>query len=380
MKKMIAIAIACILLLAVLFSGCTSSTNVNATVPSSGTRTVTDLNNRSVEIPQNISKVAVFTSPLVQDMYIIGAQDRLCAITVATQKSSLLQKIDPRIKNMSAPRSTAGNINNEELLRADPDVCIGSIVDMEAVEKTTDIPTLQVASNDASFQTIKDELSYFGKLFGNEQKSEKYNQYLDGKLALLKARTSNLSEGQKPVVYFGFNPDHLTTYGGDTFMQERIEAAGCKNAAGNVSTLGGNEGGLMAISMEQVLSWDPDIIVIDNGKPEDLYNSTEWAQIKAVKNKRVYVLPVGMFIWNRPSAEAAVLIPEWLAITAYPDRFKDMTAGEEIRQFYSEIFEYELSEKDLDSILNPAPFGTGTGSGKGTGSGTGAGNGTGQKK
>jgi iron complex transport system substrate-binding protein len=369
MKKIIAIA--CILLLAVLYAGCTTSTNVSPTASPSGMRAITDLNNRTVEIPQNVSKVAVFTSPLVQDMYIIGAQDRLCAITTATQKSSLLQKIDPRIKNMSAPRSTVGNINTEELMRADPDICIGSIVDMEAVEKTTKIPTLEVSTNDASFKTVKDELSYFGKLFGNEQKAEKYNQYLDDRLALLQSRTSNLSDDQKPVVYFGFNPDHLTTYGGDTFMQERIGAAGCKNAAGSVTTLGGSEGGLMAMSLEQILSWDPDIIVIDNGKPEDLYNSTEWAQIKAVKNKRVYVLPSGMFLWNRPSAESAVLIPEWLAITAYPDRFNDMTARNEIREFYTEIFEYNLSEQDLNNILNPPAFGSGPGTGSGSGPGNG---------
>lgn len=378
MKKIIAIA--CVLLLAVLCAGCTASTNVSPTASPSDTRAITDLNKRTVEIPLDISKVAVFTSPLVQDMYIIGAQDRLCAITTATQKSSLLQKMDPRIMNISAPRSTAGNINAEELVRADPDICIGSIVDMEAVEKSTKIPTLQVSTNDASFETIKDEVSYFGKLFGNEPKAEAYNQYLDDTLALLKSKTSSLSDDEKLVVYFGFNPDHLTTYGGDTFMQERIDAAGCKNAAEEVSTLGGNEGGLQAVSMEQILKWDPDIIIIDNGKPEDLYNSTQWAQIKAVKNKNVYLLPAGMFIWNRPSAEAAVLLPEWLAITAYPDRFNDMTAREEIRQFYTEIFEYDLSAKDLDNIINPPAFGLGSGPGTGTGSGSGAGNGTGQKK
>lgn len=378
MKKIIAIA--CVLLLAVLCAGCTASTNVSPTASPSDTRAITDLNKRTVEIPLDISKVAVFTSPLVQDMYIIGAQDRLCAITTATQKSSLLQKMDPRIMNISAPRSTAGNINAEELVRADPDICIGSIVDMEAVEKSTKIPTLQVSTNDASFETIKDEVSYFGKLFGNEPKAEAYNQYLDDTLALLKSKTSSLSDDQKLIVYFGFNPDHLTTYGGDTFMQERIDAAGCKNAAEEVSTLGGNEGGLQAVSMEQILKWDPDIIIIDNGKPEDLYNSTQWAQIKAVKNKNVYLLPAGMFIWNRPSAEAAVLLPEWLAITAYPDRFNDMTAREEIRQFYTEIFEYDLSAKDLDNIINPPAFGLGSGPGTGTGSGSGAGNGTGQKK
>jgi iron complex transport system substrate-binding protein len=382
MRKLTILAIG-LVIFSILSAGClsqTSGTTNTATPQAAGTRTITDLSNRTVEIPVTINKIAVFTSPLVQDMYIIGEQDKLCAITTATQKSQLLQKMDPRIANMSAPRSTVGNINMEELLKADPDICIGSNIDMEAVRNSTHIPTLEVTGNDASFNTIKSEVSYFGHLLGNDAKANAYNTYLDNKLALLTSKVSGISDDKRLKVYFGFNPDHLTTYGGDTFMQERIEAAGCKNAARNVSTLGGSEGGLQTVSMEQILSWDPDIIVIDYGKPEDLYNSSQWNKISAVKNKRVYVLPQGMFLWNRPSAESAVLLPEWLAITAYPDQFKDMSAQNEIKQFYKEIFGYDLSEQDLKGILNPAPLsgpGSGTGMGGGMGGGKGSGSGSG---
>ena len=47
----------------------------------------------------------------------------------------------------------------------------------------------------------------------------------------------------------------------------------------------------------------------------------------------------------------------------------------EVRNFYAEIFKYNLTDQDISDILNPKgnymQGGTGTGTGSGTGTGTG---------
>ena len=151
----------------------------------------------------------------------------------------------------------------------------------------------------------------------------------------------------------GYNPDHLTTFGGDTFMNEWIQAGGCLNAAQPISSLNGREGGLATVSMEQILSWNPDIIVIDTGKPQDLYNDATWSKLTAVKNKKVYVLPVGMFIWSRSSSEAAAMLPIWLALTAYPDKFPNDSMDKQLKKFYNEVINYNLTDDQIKTILNP---------------------------
>ncbi len=74
-------------------------------------------------------------------------------------------------------------------------------------------------------------------------------------------------------------------------MQERIEIAGCLNAAQSVTTIGQRTGlhsGLGEVSMEQVLDWNPDILVINHGTPDEVYADPRWQQIQAVANRQVY--------------------------------------------------------------------------------------------
>ena len=104
--------------------------------------------------------------------------------------------------------------------------------------------------------------------------------------------------------------------------------------------------------MEQLLAWDPEIVVIDIGEPEDIYNGPLWQDVSAVKNGKLYRQPNGMFIFNRPSAESAVLYPLWFVMKAYPDRFSDISIEDEIINFYSTIFDYDLSEEELELLLD----------------------------
>ena len=371
MKKRLTIVVALMVLAAVLMSmlpgcGTTSSTPAAITTPTATappatpkptTRTITDMVGRSVTIPtpENIQKVAVLTSPQIIEMYVIGEQAKLCAVTNAVKQWAFLGKIDPRIRDLPAVRAQAAQINIEALLQANPQFCMGSEMDMQVVEKSTSIPTLQILTSGKSnyLEAQKNEVKFFGSVFGKEDRANKYVAYLDNTTAAVKAATADLAKDKRVKVYMGYNADHLTTFGGDTFMNEWIEAAGCLNAAQPVSSLGGKEGGLSTVSMEQILNWNPDIIVIDNGKPQDVMNDATWSKLAAVQNKKVYSLPVGMFIWSRTSSEAAAMLPKWLSLTAYPDRIKNTTMDKELKAFFSEIIGYTLTDADVETILYP---------------------------
>ena len=162
-------------------------------------------------------------------------------------------------------------------------------------------------------------------------------------------------------VFNGYDPSHLVTLGGDTFLDEHIRLAGCRNAAAPVRTVGKREGlhsGLGEVSIEEVVKWNPDLIVINSGAPADLSRQPAWKTIKAVQNGRVLVQPAGIFILHRPTAESAVLYPLWLAKNAYPDRFRDIDLRAEIKRFYSEIFTFNLNDAQVDRILSGEYEGT----------------------
>jgi iron complex transport system substrate-binding protein len=318
---------------------------------------VTDMDGRRVTIPppQSIARVAIQTSPQVLEAYAIGIQDRLCAVTNAVKMWKTLTRLDPHLASVPATRSTNAQVNIEALLQTHPDVCLGGDVDMQVIEQATALPTLHVsqARPGGYLEQLKKEVSFFGLVFGREARAQAYGAYLDTLQAVIKAATGDLPATRRVKVFMGYDADHLTTYGGNTFMNEWIDAAGCVNAARDISSLGGREGGLTSISMEQVLSWNPDIVVIDSGDPDALKKDPVWSTLSAVKNNRVYRLPVGIFIWNRPSCESAAMLPEWLALTAYPSRFGNIDIGSEIKRFYQEIFHFAFTDEDVRRILKP---------------------------
>jgi iron complex transport system substrate-binding protein len=319
--------------------------------------TVTDMDGRRVAIPppQSITRVAIQTSPQVLEAYAIGIQDKLCAVTNAVKMWKTLTKVDPHLASVPATRSTNAQVNIEALLQTHPDVCLGGDVDMQVIEQATTLPTLHVSQGrpGSYFEQLKNEVAFFGLVFGRQPRAQAYAAYLDTLQGAIKAATGDLPPDRRVKVFMGFDAEHLTTYGGNTFMDEWIDAAGCVNAARGISSIGGREGGLTSISMEQVLLWNPDIIVIDSGNPEALKRDPVWSTLPAVKNNRVYRLPVGIFIWNRPSCESAAMLPEWLALTAYPSRFRNVDIRSEIKRFYQEIFRFTFTDEDVRQILSP---------------------------
>jgi iron complex transport system substrate-binding protein len=137
-------------------------------------------------------------------------------------------------------------------------------------------------------------------------------------------------------------------------MQQRIETAGCLNAAKSVSTTGKKTGlhsGLGEVSMEQVLAWNPDILIINTGTVEELRTDPRWQPIQAVRNNKVYMQPSGVFIFDRPTSESAVLYTLWLACTAYPDLFSDISLPVEVKRFYRDIFHFDLTDDQVNNIL-----------------------------
>lgn len=319
-------------------------------------RTITDMRGNLVQVPEHPKRVALLGGPSGQVAFVLGVQDSLCAVTNTLRLSGLVQEIDPRIKTLPGPRTTNGSVNVEELIASEPDLVIAGDVDGEIVRRKSDIPVALFSdSMDQGYESAIREIRFYGEVFNAGPRAERYVKYLEDTSRLLKARTSEIPEASRPIVYNGYDPSHLVTFGGDTFMDERIRLAGCRNAAATVHTIGKREGlhsGLGEISLEDVVKWDPEIIVINTGKPDELAKQTAWKTVKAVKQGRVYVQPAGIFIWNRPTMESTVLYPLWLATLAHPDRFRDIDMKAEVERFYREVFEFHLTSAQVDRIVS----------------------------
>ncbi len=319
------------------------------------TRVITDMTGRKIRVPDPLTRVALFGGPTGQIAYILGARDQLCAVTSSLKGSELISSFDPSIKNLPGPRSTSGHVNIEALLLSSAQLVIAGTLDGSIVEKKTSIPVAYTESSmNHGLDLLKEEIRFYASVFGKEKRGEKYIDYLEKTIDLVRSRTKDIPADKRKKVFNGYGPSHLVTLGGDTFMHERIVNAGCVDAAEGISTAGAKEGlhsGLSEMSLEKVLGWNPDILVIDSGTPEEVYGDPRWKNVNAVRNRQVFKQPVGVFIWDRPTAEAAVLYPLWLAKTAYPERFRDVDMMAEVKRFYRETMSFNLSDDQACSLL-----------------------------
>ena len=112
-------------------------------------------------------------------------------------------------------------------------------------------------------------------------------------------------------------------------------------------------------NMEQIYAWNPSVIFITNftaAQPEDLKTNAigtyDWSAIDAVKNQKVYKMPLGMYRSYTPGADTPVTLL-WFAKTTYPEYFSDIDIVQETKDYYREVFGVELSDAQAASIFAP---------------------------
>ncbi|MBU3160385.1 ABC transporter substrate-binding protein [Clostridium frigoris] len=314
------------------------------------TRTITDMSGEKVKIPTNIQKIGDSWPAHNEVLSMLGSGGKIVATVLTPQGRPWLYKVNPQM-NRAETVFTAADVNVEELLKTKPD-----IVFMPLSYKYGDkiasagIPVVQLAFT--NFEELKNCFKLTGDILGTEgkQKSTKYNSYLDSKLKMVKSITSSIPKNQKPKVLHISSLSPLTVDGGDSIIDAWINVAGGTNAAGEI------KGNMKVVSMEQVLKWNPDFIILgaDTKNSESVMNSDVWKKVTAVQNSKVVHNPDGAYMWDRYSAEEALQI-QWAAKLLHPDKFNNLDIIKETINFYKEFLNYTLTKEEANLILSGKP-------------------------
>jgi iron complex transport system substrate-binding protein len=153
---------------------------------------------------------------------------------------------------------------------------------------------------------------------GAVARAQQFATYYDANVAQVQAKTAGFPPANQPKVYYTTgNP--LQTEGQNSTVDVWMTEGGGQNVA---AVNGINTAPAFAtVTLENVLKWDPDIIVCRDAatKPQILADP-RWTNVAAVRNHRVYTNPQGVYVWSVRSAESA-LQPLWAAKTFHPDLF-----------------------------------------------------------
>src|SRR5262245_54550134 len=312
--------------------------------------TVTDATGRALPVPQNVARVFPAGPPAAILLYTL-APDLLLGWPRANRPEECAYMLPDVCTRPEVGRITGrGNTANlESVLALKPDLILdvgstsATFVSLaERVQQQTGIP---YAMLDGRFDATAETYRNLGELTGRKTDAEKFVRYADNTLKTTVGRIGAIEPSARPRVYYARGPRGLVTGLGGSINVETIEML-----AQNVA--GANKGGLANVSIEQVLLWNPDVIVtIDQDFAASVRSDPALASVKAVRDGRVHLSPKLPFGWvDFPPSVNRLIGLWWLAKILYPDRFpEDMRA--QTREFYAMFYHRTPDDAQIDHVL-----------------------------
>ena len=341
----------------------TSENESSSKEEAKGTRIIKDQLGFDVELPpaKDIKRIAIhklLPLPSVYAVYKGGNVDGLISMppdSLNAAKNSILAKYAPDILNVSIDYYKGGELNMEELLKLKPDVVFYAGGEEERQQfVNAGIPAVGFSTvtpnGPNTIETLNAWISLMEQVFEEGSKVTGITEYAKEAQDEINKRLADIPEDQrKKVLMIGHYSSTNFTLGG--FSDYWI------SVTGGINVGKGTQGN---VNMEQVYSWAPDIMFISTLSdffPEDFYNNTtvegaDWSGVPAVINKQVYKFPLGMHRWWPPSTDAPLSL-WWIAKTTYPEKFEDINMDEKIKEYYKKFYGMDLTEEDVNSILNP---------------------------
>jgi len=258
-------------------------------------------------------------------------------------------------------RSNTGNL--EEILRSHPDVMlsIGDIKD--AVNQSTALRVqeqtgLPVFLGDGGLQSLDRTYIALGELLGERARAAELAAYCRKTVDEIESKVKTIPRERRRRLYYAEGPKGLDTDPHGSSHAESLDFAGALNVAEVPAERGyGNT----PVSMEQVLRWNPDIVIAGydhTSSPGEFYrhvwDDPVWRNVTAVKNREVYETPQFPFNWiDRPPSVNRILGIRWLANLFYPNVFRyDIRA--DTREFYWKFYHRRLTDAEVAELLAQA--------------------------
>lgn len=332
-------------------------------------RVITDHAGNEVTLPDEINRIVVTDTlplPSVLSLYLDSAEKLvgISPVSMSAAKAGLLSELYPEILDADTSFFENSELNIESLLALEPDLVFYNAQNKELGESLVSAGLTAVAVSVTKWDynaadTFDAWMDLLADIFPEEkEKAEAAKEYGEKVEEEIQDKTDELKDEEKKNVFFLFNYSDtaLVTSGKNFWGQYWCDAINAVNVGEEIEAERSNA----SVNMEQVYSWDPDIIFISNftkAMPEDLYNNTigdnDWSSVSAVKNEQVYKMPLGAYRSFTPGADTPMTLM-WLAKTVYPDLFEDVDMTEEVENYYKEVYNIELTDDQVAQMYTPS--------------------------
>ena len=343
MKRIVTLLLAVLMLLGV------SGTAVAEGEPA--TRTFTDSVGRTVELPSKIDRVAV-SGPLAQIVLFALCPDRLVGIASPWDETAA-KYFDTKYYELPVLGQLyggKGELNLETLLASGAQVVIDVgepkktiVEDLDALQEQTGIPFVHITVTTAG---MGDAYRKLGELLDMADEAEALGAYYDW----VYARTMEIagSVEKKNLLYItgdqGLNVIAQGSYHAEVIdlLSNNLAVVESPSSKGT-----GNE-----VDMEQILLWNPDVILF---APGSIYSTVkdmpEWQTVAAIRTGEYYEVPFGPYNWmGFPPSVQRYLGMMWMAQLLYPEAAGYDLYGA-VKEYYELFYHAELTAEQFNALV-----------------------------
>lgn len=370
------------LIITILIIFVTGRTNTAQNESSTKYSTYKDLAGRTVKISTNIKRIVLLRSRDIYELSsILGdeTQEKIVGWGPDLKKKdndgyNKFVKAFPKLKNIADTGDVQSDaVNIEKIMSLEPDLIVADqymLSSFQSVKKLveTGSPVVCIDESTDPLATPQKGIRLLGKILGKESRANEIADYADKQVSIVYKKIASIN-GTEPSVYLECGDEgpgtFSVTYAGanDQSWGTVLSRLKVKNIADGVVT------GMNTINPEQVISKNPDIIVITGqnwtSTPDSMHlgfyaNKSDsikllqayttrsgWSDLSAVKNGRVYSVfhNLSMHIFDFYGLQV-------LAKDFYPNEFKDLNPDKNMSNFfekfmpisYSGIFSVELGK------------------------------------
>jgi iron complex transport system substrate-binding protein len=213
----------------------------------------------------------------------------------------------------------------------------------QRVQQQTGIP---YALLDGRMPAIPRSYAVLGELLGRPARARELAQGAEQIINTVTGRVARVPAGQRPRVYYARGPMGLETGLGGSINIESLDVMGLRLVSADTP------GGLARVSIEQVLRWDPDVIItIDQSFAANVREMPMWQGVRAVREGRVHLSPKLPFGWvDFPPGVNRLPGLWWLGKVVFPQLFPE-DLGTVTREFYRRYYGVSLNDAQVARVL-----------------------------
>ena len=336
-KKTVLSILTSISILLLTLHGC-----VPSPPPTEPPRAVTDQAGRTVAIAGPAERIVSGYYISTSACLALGLADKLAGVEAKAVTRPIYALAAPDLLNLPNV-GTAKDFSLEACLALTPDLVILPVSLRAPADVLAGMGVPVILVDPESLTGLTEMITLIGDAAGVPDRARRLTGRISEARAAFDKLTANLT--QRPAVYMCGVSSWLTTAPRDMYQASMIELAGGVNAARDI---GGR--GWTAISYEQLLAMDPEVMVIPAeagyGR-EDILNDPLLAGVAAVREGRVYQMPGAIEAWDSP-APSCLLGVGWLLHVLHGDIYPLEALRADAESFYREFYGIQIDSNMIE--------------------------------